>query len=186
MRTPQLIRMDRANLDCLPPRPTVPPGLSVHTYSDSLYEPWMDLLETCFPESGKLPRERWRERVIVDPRFMRDGWFLVRDATADRYCATAYAWAEGPDHPGLGRVEWVGVLPERRGKGLGRLVMGLVLHYMADVGFERVTLDTEAFRIAAVGLYLSLGFVPTPRNDEERAIWAEVVAQASHRRASYA
>jgi len=184
MRTPQLIRMDRASLDGLPPRPAVPAGLSIHTYSDSLFEPWLSLLEACFPENGQLPRERWRERVVSDSRFLRDGWFLVHDDRSGPYVATAYSWAEGPEHPGLGRVEWVGVLPERRGQGLGRLVMSLVLHYLADSGFSRATLDTEAFRVPAVALYLSLGFVPVPRNSDEHAVWAEVVAQASHRRTS--
>lgn len=175
---PQLIRMDRADLGGLPPKPVAPDGFEVSTYSAALFDEWIDLLNECFPENAPFPREKWRERLVSDARFLPDGLFLVRDLATGKLCATAYAWTEGPDHPGLARVEWVGALPTYRGMGLGRLVTELVLHYMAGAGFTRVTLDTESFRVPAVGLYLSLGFTPTPRDEEEKAVWAEVVAKA--------
>jgi len=173
---PVLIRMDRPHLAGLPPRPVTPVGYMLETYSDDLFDQWLDLLEAAFPEH-RFGRDAWREKVAPSPKFMRDGAFYLRAIGADDLCATAYAWRESPEEdPGLARVEWVGVRPSHRGRKLGRLMTDLVLHFMADSGFDRVTLDTEPYRLPAVSLYLSLGFVPTPRNDEERRIWDEVLA----------
>ena len=174
---PVLIRMDRPHLEELPPRPIIPGRYVLETYSDDLFDRWLDLLEAAFPEH-QFARDAWRQKVVPSPRFMPNGAFYVREIGEDELCATAYAWRESPEEdPGLARVEWVGVRPSHRGRKLGRLMMDLVLHFMAEQGFDKVTLDTEPYRLPAVSLYLSLGFTPAPRNDEERLIWDEVLSK---------
>ena len=45
-----------------------------------------------------------------------------------------------------------------------------------EQGRDKVFLRTEAFRHGAIRLYRSLGFVPWPRDDEEKQQWAKVEA----------
>lgn len=63
------------------------------------------------------------------------------------------------DDPTVGRIRHVFVLPDARGRGVGRvLVMALVDH--ARTGFRRVRLRTVTS--AGSAFYRSLGFVETP------------------------
>ena len=180
MTQPQYIRMDRADLHGLPARREPPAGYELLTYSDDLLEPWLALLDAVFPEYAPFNRERWRERIVQAPQFWPDGTFFIRHTATGELCACAYAWIDDPAERELARVEWVAALEAHRGKGLGRLVTELVLHYMADHAYSAVMLETEPPLLPAINLYLSLGFVPTPRNEKELAHWRECLATLRH------
>lgn len=174
---PQFIRMDLADLSLAPEPRELPAGFELLTYEEDLLESWFDLLDAAFPECAPFRAWRWREGVVEDPRFHREGAFFVREVATGQLVATAYAWRESLDDPCLVRVEWVGAHPRYRGLGLGRLVMERLLTFMREAGYATVTLDTEAFRIPAVGLYLSLGFTPSARSRYERRLWEAVLEQ---------
>lgn len=53
----------------------------------------------------------------------------------------------------------VGVLPELRGRGLGRALMRTVLGMLGARGVRRVALEVDDTNVAALALYRSLGFV---------------------------
>lgn len=57
-----------------------------------------------------------------------------------------------------GWIGGVGVIPEFRGKGIGRLIMQEILHVATTDGLEAVELEVIEGNIAAYNLYLSLGF----------------------------
>lgn len=54
----------------------------------------------------------------------------------------------------------IGVLPEYRGKNLGRAVSEQVMRVAHQEGFNRQRLTTDDDRLAAISLYLRLGFRP--------------------------
>jgi mycothiol synthase len=65
------------------------------------------------------------------------------------------------DHPGLGEVYVLGVDPGEQGRGLGRALTLVGLHYLAerlDNSHATVMLYTEADNIAAVSMYRRLDF----------------------------
>jgi len=109
--------------------------------------------------------------------FRPDGVFFIRRVGSAELCSTAYFWLNDPNDREEARVEWVGARAEERGKGLGRLVMLLLLHYMADAGYTRTMLETQPFRMPAINLYLSLGFEPTPKDEEHEEAWRVVMAR---------
>jgi ribosomal protein S18 acetylase RimI-like enzyme len=58
------------------------------------------------------------------------------------------------------------VVPERRGRGIGRALMQAALSTARDRGADRIELGTSEADRAAIGLYESLGFVNRERGPE--------------------
>ncbi len=80
-------------------------------------------------------------------------------AAEERPVATASLQVR-PDAPQCGWVRWVATEPEWRGKGLGRAVVVGVLALAAQEGCREARLRTSTDRLAAIRLYLQLGFEP--------------------------
>lgn len=133
---------------------------------------WLDILARSFSESldhSGWTEAGWREQIVDRPQFDPAGVFLVRHE--GRAVATAFAWLDTPEEREWGRVHWVATDPAHRGKGLGRAVTLAVARYFADRGFPRVFLETQAYRIPAIRVYVKLGFVPFWDNEAHRAQW---------------
>ncbi|NKY35794.1 mycothiol synthase [Nocardia speluncae] len=64
------------------------------------------------------------------------------------------------ENPPAGEVYVVGIDPAAQGRGLGRLLTLIGLHYLRDAGLGEVLLYTEADNTAAVRTYSRLGFGP--------------------------
>ncbi|MFD3438956.1 GNAT family N-acetyltransferase [Streptomyces sp. NPDC058685] len=72
---------------------------------------------------------------------------------------------------GTGVLRWLGVLPDLRGRGLGRAMLGNALGVLTDCGADRVVLyvdddasaGDERDRTAAISLYESVGFAEVDR-----------------------
>lgn len=83
--------------------------------------------------------------VALDPNGMVVGW-----------CDIARHAREGFRHAGrLG----MGMLPEFRGKGLGRRLMTMAIERAWKAGIERIELEVFGSNARAMALYQSLGFV---------------------------
>ncbi len=93
--------------------------------------------------------------------------FLIRDG--DRVVATASARTLPERYPGAGYLHWVAADPEARGRGIGREVVLAVLQRFVVEGCTASVLETDDHRLAAIKLYLRLGYVPQyPDPDHER------------------
>lgn len=167
------IRMDRPNLEGLPPV-EVPQGYELITYTPALFSEWVALLDRCFPELEPFDAEKWASRTIHRRQFMPDGVFFVKYGSS--LVATAFSWLDDANEREVGRVHWVGAEDAHRGRGLGRLVTVAVLHHMVGIGLKRAMLDTQDYRLPAINLYLKLGFVPTPQDELELKAWRQVLA----------
>jgi len=88
---------------------------------------------------------------------------------------TATAWFDY-HHKGkkYGRVHWVAIVPEERGKKLAKPLMTAVCKRLKELGHDRIYLTTQPERIPAISLYLKFGFKPDILDDEEKKYWRQV------------
>ena len=61
---------------------------------------------------------------------------------------------------GVGRIDWMAVVPERHRQGIGKKLMKAVEEMMHERGCHKMTLYAFNSHIPALGLYLKWGMVP--------------------------
>jgi ribosomal protein S18 acetylase RimI-like enzyme len=83
--------------------------------------------------------------------------------------------------PGLGEVKRMWIRPGCQGLGLGRRLMAACLEEARRFGFQRLRLDTQRRKEAALALYRSYGFhdVPDYNGNRRAVIWLELDLGAS-------
>lgn len=118
-----------------------------------------------------------REKVISHPCFSHDRLFIVEHA--GEVVGTSSAWVNLSD-PGVGYLHMVGLLPEHRGKGLGKALVVAAIDYTRNEGFSAQRLDTDDFREAAILLYLDLGYYPLYMDETHPERW-EILARTLRR-----
>jgi GNAT superfamily N-acetyltransferase len=62
-----------------------------------------------------------------------------------------------------GEIRRMYVVPEHRGRGLSRQLLGALEGEASGLGYERVRLETGVRQHEAIGLYRSAGFEPIER-----------------------
>ncbi len=105
------------------------------------------LHDSCFPRTW-LTGSQMTQRLNANRKLL-----VVGDEAAAGY---AYAQA---DVAGEGSIEFVGVAPDHRGRGIGRRLVAASLRWLfEELGVERIELHVRADNRAALALYDSLGF----------------------------
>ena len=109
-------------------------------------------------------------------RVVDGGFFVVEHAETGTLVATCAAEgvAMPPFHPGGGRLGWLITDPSHTGRGLGTLVAAAVTNRLVAEGFERPSLGTEDFRLAAISVYLKLGWRPFLHADDMERRWRTI------------
>lgn len=65
----------------------------------------------------------------------------------------------------LGRVV---VLPEYRGKGLGKMAVQQAEEWIKTLGYKKIVIDS---RVEAVGFYKKLGYIPTGESAKQNGVF---------------
>ncbi len=169
METKISLRMRRKNLENLP-EIIMPEGYKIRTFRDGDENNWCDIInKTC---KANFDIEKFNAEFKQNPAFRPDRIFFVE--IENKLVGTATAWVEKPDEKITGKVHWVGVLSEHRGRKLGYLITLQALHYMKKHGFKDAFLITQTFRLAAIKTYFKLGFGPEIVEENQREAWVEV------------
>jgi mycothiol synthase len=79
------------------------------------------------------------------------------------------------DAPECGWLRWVATEQDRRREGLARALVIGVLAMAEQAGCREARLHTTTDRLAAIALYLRLGFEPLVRGEQEREAWEQVI-----------
>jgi GNAT superfamily N-acetyltransferase len=141
-----------------PRAPAVAAGYSIATLADASIDEWMTVRNAIF--GGSSGPEWFHERFSRRPDYDPHGWHIVRHE--GRIVGMAGALAVKDDWNGRrvrgGQIEYVGVLEEHRGLGLGEALMVACLNYLAEREHLPALLLTQPFRVPAVRLYEKLGF----------------------------
>ncbi|MGI5893248.1 MAG: GNAT family N-acetyltransferase [Candidatus Merdivicinus sp.] len=132
---------------------TLPNGFSIRTYQEGDEAGWF----YCCTGSN-LNTESWKPGDFQQKMLERAGicpasiFFVVNEQ--NQPVATATAISE----KGYGYLHMVATHPDYRGRSLGKAVVIAAMQYMVNRGYERIVLETDDWREAAVHVYQSLGF----------------------------
>jgi mycothiol synthase len=140
-----------------PAEPVLPPGFSLRTWQPGDEATWTHVKNASFGDETPVG---WWQRIFGDrPDFDPGGWFFCLDGDRPIGISSAVLLRHPETCELLGcQIEWVGMLPEYRGLGLGRAMVTACVHYALPSQPEPFVLITQRFRVAAVKLYESLGF----------------------------
>lgn len=155
----------RMELDLRPPRP---PAVLPHGF---YWLPWADALLNTHADVKHRGFEDHLDAVLFpclgSVAGCRDLMTAIRNKSG--FCPAATWLVSGRDgcvatvqgvidEYGCGGIQNLGVLPEYRGRGIGRAVMLKALAGFAAAGSPRAFLEVTASNHAAVKMYRSLGF----------------------------
>ena len=119
-------------------------------------EAYVELHQTIF-ETRNMTIE-WRLRTLRCPEYLPD-LDLICVAPDGRLAALCVCWlTRNADGETLGQIEPLGVHPDFRNLGLGRLILLEGLRRLRLHDTERIYVETDKYRNAALELYKSCGF----------------------------
>jgi len=164
------LAMRRPTLEGVPARPTLAAPLALRGARVADAAALAALLGRAY--EGEVWESAHVERELLGDPTVRETLVV---ASRERLIATASLQVR-PDAPGCGWVRWVATDPDRRREGLARALVIGVLGIAARAGCREAHLDTRADRLAAIQLYLRLGFERLATTDAGRDAWASVLS----------
>jgi len=169
------VAMVRQSLDGIPQH-SLPPGYCMRAYRKGDRSRWVRIWQAS-EQYVKVTARTFDRAFGGDLAAMaRRGFFLVGPDGRD--VGTITAWYERRYRGRRwGRIHWVAIVPEHRGKGLCKAMMTAAMNRLRALGHRRAMLRTETPRLAAIRTYLDFGFVPDMRFGEARRAW-KLIAEA--------
>lgn len=164
MEQTQLI-MYRKSLQDIP-AVVLPKGYSIRPYQDGDEQSLAPVFQQCFDPG-------WSAERIVKTFIEDSCWSPGRMAVlchGSHVVGTASAW-ESPEKRGHGMVHYVAILSAHRGKKLGHLMVARTLDLLERMGYTDAWLTTDDWRLAAIKVYLDLGFVPVLGEQSHKERW---------------
>lgn len=153
-----------------PPQPKVPDGYRVRQFQMGDQAAYYDLMHAVgWTQWDDALFAQWIERALPQ------SWFLVTPENSAQLVASAFCTHRHlEDQPFGGELAWIAAHPDHHGKGLGRLVISLVTARFIELGYQNIHLFTEDFRLAALHLYLQMGYQPLLYLPEMHERWQTV------------
>lgn len=164
---PQIF-MRHPDITNLPPL-NLPEGITLHTHAEGEEENWELLIERAFGQHYSF-NDFIRNGGDYKPEHVL---YLSKDG---KDIATTTA-VEKDSFPGEGWFRMVGVDPDSRGIGAGKLIALAALHSLAERGYKTVVLSTDDDRIPAISLYYRLGFRPIFTHESHAERWEKIMPQ---------
>jgi mycothiol synthase len=149
----------------------LPEGYSVRTYKEGDEPGWIAAC-THGLDTGSWTIEDFRKKMLELPGLHPEGIFFVIDPEG-KIAGTASGVFKSPDD--LGYVHMVSIHPDYRGLGLSKPLNAAVMEYLVNKGRKRAILDTDDFRVAAIKVYLWLGFLPILHDVDMEGRWLKVM-----------
>lgn len=106
-----------------------------------------------------------------------NGCFIIEHQESGKFVATMMArHLASSEYPFGGRIDWLAVDPAHQGKGLGNICAKSATAHLIKLGYKNIWVTTDVERIAALKIFLSIGFEPVIIN-ESRERWKIVYNQ---------
>lgn len=170
---PIRVHMIRRTLERIPQHP-LPPGYSLRGYRPGDRDTWVaihTLAEQHVTTSAAVYDQQFGGN---EAELARRQFFLLDGQGAA--IGTATAWFDDHYHgERFGRVHWVAIVPSYQGRGLAKPLLTAVCNRLVELGHDRACLTTLTVKLPAIALYLSFGFEPDIRSEEDRRVWEETL-----------
>lgn len=160
--------------------PPVPEGYSLRWYRPGDEDLWFTIQKSTGIYDPISPDLFTRE--FGDDTRMLSSRQCYLDDSNGRSVGTATAWVAGSGRSQTeGRLHWVAVIPEMQRRGLGTYLTRVVCGRLRELGADRAYLTTGSRNLAAVQLYLGLGFQPQARSEQEVRAWRDLAQKVERR-----
>lgn len=116
--------------------------------------------------------QRFRQEFAPYPDDVRQRMFFIEDENGQAI-GTASAWYGALNGEDMGRIHWVGIVPEHQGKKLAKPLLAFLLQQLGSM-HGKAYLKTQTTNLKAINAYLNLGFVPYIKDEREETIWEQV------------
>jgi mycothiol synthase len=153
-----------------PPPITVAPGYALRQYTSGDRLAYFALLASA--EMAPCPLDYWENHLLPD------GFFVVEHCQSRALVATCFA-SHHPSlrHPRGGNLGWLAADPAHHGRGLGAAVSAAVTARLLEGAYRRIYLETNDHRLAAIKIYLQLGWVPLLYQSDMPGRWQAICEQ---------
>lgn len=151
--------------------PSVPEGYLLRQFRVGDEAKCDDLFHLAFADEGRFPEAL--ERAL-------EGGFFVIEHLASGELVASCVTLRGSTmlrHPDAGNMGWLVTDPSHTRKGLGTIVAASATNRLAAEGYQRPSLGTEDFRIAAISIYLELGWRPYVYREDMVPRWRSIFAR---------
>ena len=151
--------------------PAVPEGYLLRQFRADDEAKYDDLFHLAFEDEGRFPE--------ILERTLEGGFFVVEHLASGELVSSCQAWrgSNSPRHPDAGQMGWLVTEPSHTRKGLGTIVAACATNRLAAEGYPRPCLGTEDFRLAAISIYLKLGWRPFLYHEHMEARWRSIFAR---------
>lgn len=163
----EMVRPSTAPVD-VPPGPE---GYLLRQFRPGDEAEYDDLFHLAFADEG-----RFQETL---EGALEGGFFVMEHLASGELVASCVAWRGStmPRHPDAGQMGWLVTDPSHARKGLGTIVAASATNRLAAEGYQRPCLGTEDFRIAALSIYLKLGWRPYVYREDMIPRWRSIFAR---------
>jgi mycothiol synthase len=153
------------------PIPPVPHGYELRQFRPDDERAYDDLFHLAFEDESRLTETL--------ERTLSGDFFVVVDRASGHLVASCMALvgSGSPRHADAGQLGWLVTDPAHTRKGLGTLVATCATNRLAAEGYRRPFLGTEDFRIAAISIYLKLGWRPFVYLDDMNERWRSILVR---------
>jgi GNAT superfamily N-acetyltransferase len=147
-----------------------PASYKMRSFTGMDHEKWASILT----EAGEFPDQeaaldRFREEFGPHPTDVKERMYFIENEEGEAI-GTATAWYGVLRGEEIGRIHWVGIIPEHQGKKLAKPLLCFLLKKLAG-WHDKAYLKTQTTNVKAVNAYLSLGFVPSIQDETQKAGW---------------
>jgi mycothiol synthase len=168
----EMVRPSTARVDV----PPVPEGYLLRQFRAGDETGYDDLFHLAFADEGRFPETL--------EQALQGGFFIVEHLASGELVASCVAWRGStmPRHPEAGQMGWLVTDPSHARKGLGTIVAASATNRLVAEGYQRPCLGTEDFRIAAISIYLKLGWRPYVYREDMIPRWRSILARLGNGR----
>ena len=168
------VSMFRLNLDHLP-KYDLPNGYSMRRHQPGDISHWLDFHIPLF-EDGVIDEALFWHEFGQDKGILAERqYYMVHGKRVIGSISSWFGSEERGTH--LGRIHWVVLDEDYRGKGLSKPLLSFACHRLKQLGHKQAYLSTHTDLIPAIGLYLKFGFEPEIKSDVEKLAWDNVYQQ---------